>query len=347
MNEIVLLPGATPLADWCAIYRGARRAPAVRDAWTRCVPAPPRSNASSPSGLPGLRHQHRLRQARQRAHRREGPRHAAEEPRVLACGRSRRADAGARHPADDGAQAGKPGAGRLGHQAADPGVARGDARADVVPLVPAQGSVGASGDLAPLAHMTAAMIGVGEAFVQGVCRPAAGARRGRAGADRARAQGRAGAAQRHAVLHRLCAGRVVRGRGAVSRRARHRRAGHRCRARLATRRSMRASIGCAVTTARSNRPKRCAPCSTAAPSVPRIESATSGSRIPIACAASRRSWARAWTCCATSADMLLDRSQRRVGQPADLQRGGRGLVRRQLPCGAGGVCGRHARARGV
>ena len=33
----------------------------------------------------------------------------------------------------------------------------------VTPVVPAQGSVGASGDLAPLAHMTAAMIGVGEA----------------------------------------------------------------------------------------------------------------------------------------------------------------------------------------
>lgn len=35
---------------------------------------------------------------------------------------------------------------------------------DVIPVVPAQGSVGASGDLAPLAHMTAVMIGVGEAF---------------------------------------------------------------------------------------------------------------------------------------------------------------------------------------
>ncbi|MCP8937102.1 histidine ammonia-lyase [Alsobacter sp. SYSU M60028] len=35
---------------------------------------------------------------------------------------------------------------------------------DVVPVVPAQGSVGASGDLAPLAHMTAVMIGVGEAI---------------------------------------------------------------------------------------------------------------------------------------------------------------------------------------
>jgi histidine ammonia-lyase len=32
---------------------------------------------------------------------------------------------------------------------------------DLIPVVPAQGSVGASGDLAPLAHMTAAMIGFG------------------------------------------------------------------------------------------------------------------------------------------------------------------------------------------
>jgi len=35
--------------------------------------------------------------------------------------------------------------------------------AGVTPVIPAQGSVGASGDLAPLAHMTAAMIGEGEA----------------------------------------------------------------------------------------------------------------------------------------------------------------------------------------
>jgi histidine ammonia-lyase len=34
----------------------------------------------------------------------------------------------------------------------------------IVPVVPAQGSVGASGDLAPLAHMAAAMIGVGDVF---------------------------------------------------------------------------------------------------------------------------------------------------------------------------------------
>ncbi len=38
---------------------------------------------------------------------------------------------------------------------------------DVVPVIPGQGSVGASGDLAPLAHMTAALMGVGEFFVDG------------------------------------------------------------------------------------------------------------------------------------------------------------------------------------
>ncbi|MEZ5837468.1 MAG: histidine ammonia-lyase [Geminicoccaceae bacterium] len=40
-------------------------------------------------------------------------------------------------------------------------------RNDVIPVVPHQGSVGASGDLAPLAHMTAVMIGEGEALFGG------------------------------------------------------------------------------------------------------------------------------------------------------------------------------------
>lgn len=38
---------------------------------------------------------------------------------------------------------------------------------DLIPVVPQQGSVGASGDLAPLSHMTAAMIGVGHFLVGG------------------------------------------------------------------------------------------------------------------------------------------------------------------------------------
>lgn len=43
---------------------------------------------------------------------------------------------------------------------------------DVLPVVPTQGSVGASGDLAPLAHMTAAMLGFGEVMVTGDRLPA-------------------------------------------------------------------------------------------------------------------------------------------------------------------------------
>lgn len=42
----------------------------------------------------------------------------------------------------------------------------------VTPVVPRRGSVGASGDLAPLAHMTAAMIGIGDAEFRGATMPA-------------------------------------------------------------------------------------------------------------------------------------------------------------------------------
>ncbi len=43
---------------------------------------------------------------------------------------------------------------------------------DVLPIIPAQGSVGASGDLAPLAHMAAVMMGAGEALCRGDRMPA-------------------------------------------------------------------------------------------------------------------------------------------------------------------------------
>ncbi len=45
--------------------------------------------------------------------------------------------------------------------------------ADVIPVVPSQGSAGASGDLAPLAHLAGVLIGEGEAKVGGAARPAA------------------------------------------------------------------------------------------------------------------------------------------------------------------------------
>ncbi|HXV24518.1 MAG TPA: histidine ammonia-lyase [Alphaproteobacteria bacterium] len=45
--------------------------------------------------------------------------------------------------------------------------------AGVYPAIPAKGSVGASGDLAPLAHLSAALLGVGEMRVEGNLAPAA------------------------------------------------------------------------------------------------------------------------------------------------------------------------------
>ena len=44
---------------------------------------------------------------------------------------------------------------------------------DILPVIPCQGSVGASGDLAPLAHMAAALIGEGEVIMDGQRQPAA------------------------------------------------------------------------------------------------------------------------------------------------------------------------------
>jgi histidine ammonia-lyase len=49
------------------------------------------------------------------------------------------------------------------------------AEAEVYPCIPSKGSVGASGDLAPLAHMSALLIGVGEARHKGEIIPAADA----------------------------------------------------------------------------------------------------------------------------------------------------------------------------
>ncbi len=49
--------------------------------------------------------------------------------------------------------------------------------AGVLPVIPQQGSVGASGDLAPLAHMTAVMIGEGEALLRGQAMSGAAAMR--------------------------------------------------------------------------------------------------------------------------------------------------------------------------
>ena len=116
---------------------------------------------------------------------------------VLACGLLRRA---CQHPrcADRAAQCG------------------------VHPVVPSRGSVGASGDLAPLAHLALVLVGEGEAMVGGVrLRRRRGAAGGGARRDRAPAQGRPRAHQRHATVgRRPCPG--ARGRRAAGARRRRR-----------------------------------------------------------------------------------------------------------------------------
>ncbi|WP_159916437.1 histidine ammonia-lyase [Pantoea sp. 18069] len=57
-----------------------------------------------------------------------------------------------------------------GHSGVDPAIAQALldlANADVLPVIPAKGSVGASGDLAPLAHLACVLIGEGQARVGG------------------------------------------------------------------------------------------------------------------------------------------------------------------------------------
>jgi histidine ammonia-lyase len=44
---------------------------------------------------------------------------------------------------------------------------------DIIPAVPSQGSVGASGDLAPFAHLALPIIGEGEILVDGTAVPSA------------------------------------------------------------------------------------------------------------------------------------------------------------------------------
>ena len=125
--------------------------------------------------------------------------------------------------------------------------------AGVTPAVPAQGSVGASGDLAPLAHLTAVMIGEGMAAWRGE-RLAGGAAMQLAGIEPVvlARQGRPGDDQWHPVLDGPGVGRPVRRQAVVARRARHRGALGRCYSRV--RYALRSGSQCA---ARSPGPDRC------------------------------------------------------------------------------------------
>ena len=163
-----------------------------------------------------------------------------------------------------------------------------------------QGSVGASGDLAPLAHLTLALIGEGEIVVRRRARAGRAARCATPASRRCVLDAKEGLALINGTqvstalaLHALFtfepvleAALVV---GALTRRrrARQRRAVRSAHPRAA--RPAGADRRRAATTAR---------CSPAARSAARTSRATTASRIRTACAASRRSSAPASTSCA-------------------------------------------------
>ena len=232
MTDILLRPGATSLADWRADLSRRRRDP--RSRLLAAGRGERRSGrAHRAQGRAGLWREYRLRQARERSHRRGGPREAATQHRAFACRRRRRADAGSDRPADDGAEAREPGpgglrraAGNAGALASDAG-ARRDARRPRARVCRRLGRSRAAGP-----H------GRGDdRRRRGLFRgspPAGGSRsrRRRPRAARARPEGGPRAAQRHAILDRLRAGGVVRGGAAVPVGAAERRAIDRCGARV-------------------------------------------------------------------------------------------------------------------
>ena len=159
----------------------------------------------------------------------------------------------------------------------------------VTPVVPSQGSVGASGDLAPLAHMAAAMIGVGEASRRatgsrlprdalaeaGLAPLALGPKEGLAllnGTQFSTANALAGLFEAETLF------RAALVTGALSTEA----------AGAPTRRSIRASMPCAAIAGQIEAAAALRALMPGRRSAPRISSATSACRTPTACAASRR-----------------------------------------------------------
>jgi len=161
MSDIILKPGAVPLAEWRAIYRGA--SPALDPA---CAPL----IAASAAAVERIIAQHKPVYGLNTgfgklASVKIGDEDLATLQRNIVLS----------HAAGTGAPSPVPvvrlmmalklaslaqGASGVHPETVD--MLQTMLRADLTPVVPSQGSVGASGDLAPLAHMAAAMIGVGQ-----------------------------------------------------------------------------------------------------------------------------------------------------------------------------------------
>jgi len=158
----------------------------------------------------------------------------------------------------------------------------------VTPVVPSQGSAGASGDLAPLAHMAAAMIGVGEARVGDRIAPAAAAL-AEVGLEPITPRPKEGLAlstarnSRPPMRSSACS-KPRRCSAPPWRRGRYRLTARADRIRRSTGASMRSG----ATRGKSKSPRPCEGCSPGAPFALRISPATNESKTLTACAASHR-----------------------------------------------------------
>ena len=171
-SSLVLIPGATPLADWKAIYRGAtpRLAP---DAWPAIAASAAAVARILAKGEPvygintGFGKLASVRIG-------DADLETLQRNIVL----SHAAGVGAPSPVPVvrlmmALKLASLAQGASGVRVETARMLEAMLAQGLTPVVPCQGSVGASGDLAPLSHMAATMIGVGEIFVGGARLPAA------------------------------------------------------------------------------------------------------------------------------------------------------------------------------
>ena len=281
-----------------AVARGAAPAPldaADRDADRR---RPRRGRARAGDGRGRVRRDDRLRAARERADRARRRRPAPGQP---ACARTpsapgrrcrRRSCAGCCSCSPRRCGAGTPACGAELVELVLALLER-----DVIPVIPSKGSVGSSGDLAPLAHLGLVLIGEGEATFDGDALPG-GEALARAGLEPVDAVGQGGPGdhQRHAPDGGGRRARGPRRRSGCSTRRSSRWRSRSRRSRARPSRSTRGCTSCAASRVRPPSPSGCARCSRRARWWPATPTAAA-SRTRTRCAARRR-------CSARSSDAL-------------------------------------------
>ena len=177
MTPLTLDPGRLPLADLRRISTSTQMLAVNGESKAAVDAAAETVNARARRWTYGLRRQHRIRPSRAHADRRGATRRTAARARAVAL-----APAPARCSTTPSCglivalKAASLARGHSGVRWEVDRALRAIANAGIVPCIPSQGSVGASGDLAPLAHLAAVLIGEGEVRRSGG-RTMSGARR--------------------------------------------------------------------------------------------------------------------------------------------------------------------------